>query len=585
MENREIAEVLIEIADLLELQGANPFRVRAYRNGARTVADTSRPLAEMVEAGEDLTELPGIGKDLASYITELIETGESSVLEEAREKVPSSVRELMRIDGVGPKRAMLFYEELGVETVPELEEALEEGEVGQLPGFGPRSLERLRQGIEDYKRHTERFRLSDADRVVAPLLEYMGAAPGLVAVETAGSYRRRVETVGDIDLIVIGDPPEAIMDHFESYPEAARTEIAGPSRGTIVLKNGLHIDLRILPEESYGAALHYFIGSKAHNIAVRKLGIERGLKINEYGVFRVEGTTGGEDEAPDVGEKIGGAREEDIFEAVGMVWVPPELREDRGEIEAALEDDLPDLVVLDDIRGDLHMHSRWSDGEASIEEMARACAERGYEYMAITDHSVAVRVANGLDPKRLEEQWEEIDEVRKRVPEIEIFRGMEVDILPDGSLDLPDEYLDELDLVIVAVHSRMGLPEAEMTDRIIRGISHPAVDILAHPTGRLINRRNPYAVDLERVMEAARERGVALELNSNPARLDLSDVHLRRARELGVRVAVNTDAHRVANLDLMGYGIDQARRGWLEAEDLINSMGLPEFRRWLEREG
>src|SRR5690625_2063017 len=268
-----------------------------------------------------------------------------------------------------------------------------------------------------------------------------------------------------------------------------------------------------------------------------------------------------------------------------MVWVPPELREDRGEIEAALEDDLPDLVVLDDIRGDLHMHSRWSDGEAAIEEMARACAERGYEYMAITDHSVAVRVANGLDPKRLEEQWEEIDEVRKRVPEIEIFRGMEVDILPDGSLDLPDEYLDELDLVIVAVHSRMGMPEAEMTDRIIRGISHPAVDILAHPTGRLINRRNPYAVDLERVMEAARERGVALELNSNPARLDLSDVHLRRARELGVRVAVNTDAHRVANLDLMGYGIDQARRGCLEAEDLINSMGLPEFRRWLEREG
>jgi DNA polymerase (family 10) len=586
-DNVEIAQALREVADLLELQGANYFRVRAYRNGARTVDDLTRPLSELVAEGADLTELPAIGADLASYITELVHTGQLRVLTEARREIPASVAELMHLNGVGPKRAMRFYQELGIESVAELEEALERGEIARLSGFGERSAARLRQAIADYRKHTERFKLLEADQLVAPLLEYMKRAPGLEEVEVAGSYRRRVETIGDIDLLAVGESAEPIMKFFTSYPTTSRVAISGPTRGTIVLRSGLHVDLRILPRRSYGAALHYFTGSKAHNIAVRKLGIERGLRISEYGVFRVKGATGEGSErdggGPESGERIGGEREEEVFDAVGMEWVPPELREDRGEIEAARAGKLPRLVALDDIRGDLQMHSNWSDGENTIEELARACQERGYEYLAITDHSRAVRVANGLDPQRLESQWRELDRVQERVPGIKILRGMEVDILHDGTLDLPDEYLLRLDLVLAAVHTRMGMKQAEMTDRIIKGITHPAVHILAHPTGRLINRREPYQLELEAVLGAAAELGVAVELNAGPDRLDLNDVQARRARELGVKIAIDTDAHSVRTLDFMRYGVDQARRGWLERKDVVNCMSWKALQGWLGR--
>lgn len=370
------------------------------------------------------------------------------------------------------------------------------------------------------------------------------------------------------------------MDHFTAYPTAARVEIAGPTRGTIVLRSGLSVDLRILPRRSYGAALHYFTGSKAHNIAVRKLGIERGLRISEYGIFRVGR---GEKKGKEAGERIGGEREEEVFEAVGMVWVPPELREDRGEVEAALKGKLPHLLTLKDIRGDLQMHTRWSDGKNSVEEMARACQERGYEYMAITDHSRAVAVARGLDPKRLEKQWKEIERARHKVKGIEILRGMEVDILHDGTLDLPDEWLEQLDVVIAAVHTRMGMGRAKMTDRIIKGISHPAVHILAHPTGRIINEREGYQLDLEAVLEAAKAHGVAVELNAQPDRLDLNDTQVRRAKELGVKVSIDTDAHSVETLRFITYGIDQARRGWLEKGDVVNCMTWARLRQWLGR--
>lgn len=579
--NDEIAAALREVADLLELQGANPFRVRAYRNGARTVEESTRPLAELVAEGADLTELPTIGVDLASYITELVRTGRLGVLAEARREVPASVAELMRLGGVGPKRALRFYQELGVQSVAELERALDRGEVARLPGFGERSAERLRQAIADYRRHTERYKLSEADRLVAPLVDYMKRAPGLEEVEVAGSYRRRVETIGDLDLLAVGEPAGPIMEHFTEFPQMKRVELAGPTRGTIVLHSGLRVDLRILPRGSYGAALHYFTGSKAHNIKIRKLGIERGLRISEYGIFRErEGAKG---EGPTSGERIGGEREEEVFQAVGLPWLAPEIREDRGEVEAALEGELPRLITLEDIRGDLQMHTTWSDGTNSIEEMARGCLDRGYEYLAITDHSRAVRIARGLEPKRLEGQWREIDRVRERVPGIRILRGMEIDILRDGSLDLPDEYLARLDLVLVAVHSQFGMGKTEMTDRIIRGISHPGVHLLAHPTGRLINAREPYELELEAVLEAAAELGVAVELNAHPDRLDLSDVQVRRAKELGIEVAIDTDAHSVETLDYMRYGIDQARRGWLERGDVLNCMTWSKLERWLGR--
>jgi len=582
MENIEISDALGETADLLELQHANPFRVRAYRNAARTVGTLTRPLAEMVAEQEDLTELPTIGEDLAGYITEMVRTGHFPLLEEVREELPPALPELMRLAGVGPKRAMRFYEELGVDSVAKLERALEQGKVQKLPGFGARSAERLKQAIADYRKHTARYKLSEADQLVQPLLEYMRRAPGLAEVEVVGSYRRRRETIGDIDLLAVGEKAAEIMAHFTAYPAALRVESAGPTRGSLVLRQGLRVDLRILPHRSYGAALHYFTGSKLHNIAVRKLGIEHGLRISEYGIFRVE-KPAKSGRGKNAGKRIGGAREEEVFRAVGMAWVPPELREDQDEVEAALQDTLPTLVALGDIRGDLQAHTLWSDGENSVEEMARAALERGYQYLAITDHSRAVRVARGLDPKRLEAQWKEIERARDKVAGIHILKGMEVDILHDGSLDLPDTYLERLDLVIVSVHTRMQMTRAQATERIIRGISHPSVHILAHPTGRIINEREGYPLDLEAVLSAAKEHGVAVELNAQPNRLDLNDVQVRRARELGVRVAIDTDSHSTQTLHFMSYGVDQARRGWLEKRDVLNCMTWNQLEKWLKR--
>ncbi|HEX7050877.1 MAG TPA: PHP domain-containing protein [Longimicrobiales bacterium] len=622
MENVEIARVLNEVADLLELKGENRFRVRAYRNAARTVDGMAEPLAQLVEQGADLTEIPSIGEDIAGYIEELVRTGRLRRLEEARKKVPPSLAELMKVEGIGPKRATRFYHELGVKTVAQLERALERGDVERMPGMGARTAERLLRAVRDYRKHVTRFKLSDADQLVRPLVAYMREAPGIEALDVAGSYRRRRETVGDIDLLAVCEKAAPVMEHFAAYPEVARVDSAGGTRGAVVLRTGLHVDLRILKRESYGAALHYFTGSQAHNIAVRKLGIARGLKINEYGVFRV--ARGGREEARraadggagageaatesarggvdvDGGERaktsagrgrkaraggakevrIAGEREEDVFAAVGMDWVPPELREDRGEVEAALAHELPKLLTLDDIRGDLQMHTEWSDGRDTIEAMARACRDRGYQYVAITDHSRAVTVAHGLDAAALRRQWKEIDRVRRRVRGIEILKGIEVDILEDGSLDLPDEVLEQLDVVVAAIHSHMGQSKAKMTDRIIRAIAHPAVDILAHPTGRIINRREPYAVDIDAVLEAAAEHHVAVELNAYPDRLDLDDAQVHRARELGVKIAIDTDSHSTEHLRYMSYGVDQARRGWLEKKDVLNAMTAKGVRRWL----
>ncbi len=584
MENLDIARTLGDLADLLEIQGANPFRIRAYRNAVSTIEGHGRSLEAMVRAGEDLTELPGIGKELAGHIAELVTEGTLAPLERVTRELPRSLVELTHLDGVGPKKARKLFDRLGVRTVDDLAAALDAGRVEELEGFGKRSAEKIARAIEEHRKHVGRFSIEDAEVLVAGVVEHVRGAPGVERVEVAGSLRRRRETIGDVDLLALSDGDGTpVVEHFVSYPDAERVEAAGSTKGNIVLRSGLSIDLRVIPRRSFGAALQYFTGSKEHNVAMRTRAVRHRLRVNEWGVFRMPEGVDPDSLGKEEGERVAGETEEGVYEALGMAWIDPALRENRGEIEAALEGRLPDLVTLEDMRGDLQMHSTWSDGRASVEEMARACKARGYEYMAITDHSQAMAMVGGLTPERARRQWAEIEEVREKVEGFTILRSAEVDILKDGRLDLPDEILAELDLVVVSVHSFMDQDGATMTERVLRAIRHPEVDVLAHPTGRLINRREPFALDVEAVLQAAAELGVAVELNANPNRLDLNDTLVRRARELGVDVVISTDAHAPDGLEHMRYGVDQARRGWLERGDVLNTRSAAELRGWLER--
>ena len=576
MENLEIARVLSQMADLLEIQNANPFRVRAYRNASRMVDAHAVPLRKLVAEGVDLTSLPSIGKDMSAHIVELVESGELAALDELTTQIPRSLIDVMELSGVGPKKARKLWQELGVETIDALEEAAQEGRVATLAGFGVKSEQKILAGIEQFRMHRGRFKISEADQLVLPLLEYLRELDGIEALEVAGSFRRRRETVGDIDLLVITDDPEVAMDRFIHFPKVARVELSGETRGRVALQSGLEVDLRILPRESYGAALVYFTGSKEHNIRLRKRALERGLRLSEYGVFRQDEAAEAEAD-PWAGEQLAGREEKDVYRVVDLEWIPPELREDRGEIEAAAGEGLPELVEIDQIRGDLQMHSTWSDGKNSIEEMLQGCVAKGYEYFALTDHSKALAMTGGLDARRIREQWKEIEDVQARHPEIRILRSQEVDILADGTLDQDEDVLEELDLVVVSVHSRFELPAAEQTRRIIRALEHPRVHILAHPTGRLINKRPPFDLDIDEILHCAKENRVLVELNAHPERLDLKDTHLMRARELGLGVVISTDAHRVQHLDLMRYGVEQARRAWLGPADIVNTQALEPF--------
>lgn len=589
MENVQIAKILTEVADLLEIQGEiNPFRIRAYRNAVHTVEEHGTPLRKIVDEGGDLTELPAIGKDMARHITELVTTGQLSILDDVTQVVPRSLVELTRLSGVGPKRVRKLWKELGVETIDELAEVAAEGLVAELDGFGKKTQDRIIESIERLQQRQDRFRLAAADEYVQPLVEYLAGSEDVQRIEVAGSYRRRKETVGDVDLLVIADSYDEIMERFASYPQVAIVDKAGGTRGTVHLASGLQVDLRIVPADCYGAAMVYFTGSKEHNIELRKRALERSLSISEYGVFRVldgedaEGsgeTTRGEISTTgrELGERIAGVTEEEVYATVGLPWIPPVLREARGEIAAAEAGDLPDLVQTGDLRGELHMHTDWSDGRNTIEEMVEACIEQGYEYAAITDHSKALAMTGGLDAEKLRRQWDAIEEVQARYPDFRILRGMEVDILRDGELDLEDDMLEQLDVVIASVHSRFEMDPAEQTARILRAVRHPAVNLLGHPTGRLINRREPMKFALDEVLHAAAENGVAVEINSHPARLDLRDVHLMEARRLGIPVSINTDAHRTGELDLTRYGVDQAQRAWLEPGQVLNARPLDEL--------
>jgi DNA polymerase (family 10) len=604
MENVEIARTLEDVADLLEIQGANPFRVRAYRNAARTVEEHPVPMRKLVAEGADLTELPGVGEDISKYIHEMVDTGGLSVLDGLTKEVPYTLIAIGRLPGVGPKKTRKLWEELDVETVDELEEAARAGRVRELEGFGEKSEEKILKGIEAFRRHQGRFKISEADQLVVPLLEWLRAVPNVDRIEVAGSYRRRKETVGDIDLLAISDESGPLMKRFTSYDRVEEVLASGETKGSVRLSGGLQVDLRILSAKSYGAALVYFTGSKEHNVRLRQRGIDRGLRISEYGVFEVgkaagkKGVRGGgkaaagrgaeaesasEERDPWEGKFVAGADEEQVYAAVDLPWIPPELREDRGEIQAAEEGRLPKLITLEDLRGDLQMHSTWSDGKDSIEAMLEGCAARGYEYFALTDHSQSLAMTGGMDEAKLRKQWKEMDKVVARHDEIRLFRSMEIDILADGSLDLSDEMLAELDIVLVSIHSRFDLPAEKQTERLLAAVRHPEVDILAHPTGRLINQRDPYEFDLDAVLEAAAEAGIAVELNAHPDRLDLKDTHLMKARALGIPIVIDTDSHRTQDLDLIRYGIDQARRAWLTKEDVLNTRSLDDFMAWLDR--
>lgn len=578
MENEAIARVLEEVADLLEIRNENPFRVRAYRNAARTVETQTTPIRRLIEDGADLTELQGIGKEMASHLRELVTEGRLTFREQLLEEVPLSLLELMRLPGVGPKKANRFWKALGITTIEELETAAKAGFLAEIPGFGAKSTEKLLAGIQEYRQHAQRLALYEAERLVEPLLAHLRSVPQVLELEVAGSYRRRKETIGDIDLVAVADESMPVMEAFRAYPAVRAVLMSGDTRSSITLGSGLQVDLRVVPRDCFGAALLYFTGSKEHNVKLRRRAVERGLTISEYGVFEVV-----EDHPELEGRRRGGREESEIYRAVGLPWIPPELREDRGEIEAAEKGPIPRLIDLDDLRGDLHMHSTWSDGKSTIEEMVAACLERGYEYMVISDHSKALAMTNGLDATRLRKQWREIDEVRKRHPKIHILRSMEVDILADGSLDLEDEMLEGLDLVLTSLHSRFELPEAEQTERVLRALEHPQVNVFCHPTARLINRRKPVDMDVDRVLRRAAELGVALELNAHPMRLDLKDTHLARARELGCKIVISTDAHHTKDLEVMRFGIDQARRAGLRASDVLNTRSFGKLREGFAR--
>lgn len=582
--NAAAAARLVRLADLLEIEGANAFRVRAYRAAAETIAAHPEALSELVRAGADLTALKGIGKDLAAALTALYRDGELPALADVSKRVPAGLLDVVRVPGVGPKRAAALWRELGVTSLDDLERVAHEGRVATLAGFGIKTQAKVLAGVAVVRRQRGRTRLADAEAAVAPLLEAVRDAVGVERVELAGSLRRGRETVADVDMLAIASDARGAMGALREHPDVAEVLGSGETKTSVRLENDLQVDLRVVPAESFGAAWQYFTGSKAHNVALRQRAIARGMRLSEYGLFRhaADGETG---------ERVAGDAEPGVYRALGMAWVPPELREDRGEIAAAAEDRLPRLVDIADIRGDLHLHSTWSDGAADVRSLRRACADRGYAYMALTDHSQALRMTGGLDADKLARQWAELDEIEAEeradgeAASPVLLRGLEVDILRDGTLDLDDDWLERLDLVIVSVHGHLDLPQAEQTERVIRALQHPRVHLLAHPTGRLLGVREGMAIDLDAVFEAAAAHGVAVECNASPYRLDLGDVDLMRARAAGCCVAIDTDAHAVSGLAEMRFGVLTARRAWLGAEHVVNAWPLERLRAFLAKAG
>ncbi len=569
MKNAEIAEIFEEIADMLEFLGDNPFRIRAYRNAARALFDLEDPVEEVAKGGvEALERIPGIGHDLALKILEYLETGKVKKHEELKAKVPRGVLEVMRVPGVGPKTAKLLYEKLGVDSLEAFRKALLSGEVLKLPGFGEKKRERLLKNLDLVEAASKRWPLGAVLYEARELLRLLKELPEVEAAEIAGSARRYKETVGDLDFLAATREGAKVAEAFTKLAPVKAVYALGPGKATVYISPGIQVDLKIVPPESFGAGLQYFTGSKAHDIHLRRIAQQMGLKLNEYGVWRGE-------------ERIAGATEEEVYAALGMDWIPPPMREDLGEIELAQKHALPRLVTLEAIRGDLQVHSKWSDGKHTLEELARFAAELGYEYLAVTDHSPAVRVAGGVPPEKMKERIAEIQRVNEKTGgKPYLIAGAEVDILPDGSLDYPDEVLAELELVLVSIHSRFSMDEEAMTKRILRAIENPYVHVLAHPTARLIGRRAPIKADWERIFARMKELGKAVEIDGYYDRMDLPDVLARRARELGLPFTLSTDAHQKDHLRFMELAVGNAQRAWLGPGQVLNTRPLKELLAW-----
>ncbi|MBN2058411.1 MAG: DNA polymerase/3'-5' exonuclease PolX [Candidatus Saganbacteria bacterium] len=570
MENQEFADIFWQVAEFLELKEDNPFKIRAYRKAAQAIESLPHNLEDIYAKGgfNALKEISGIGQHLAEKIEEKIKTGKVAVHEKLAKDFPAGFIELAEVQGMGPKTALLLYKKLKIDSLAKLEKAAKSGQLSKLPGFGAKKADNILRGIELKKKSHGRFLLDDATAHAELLCEDLGRLKEVKQLLVCGSLRRGKETVGDLDLLVVSARPEKVMDHFSKLAAVSQVLAKGRTKSSVILKNGMQADLRVVEERAFGSAAHYFTGSKDHNIRIRQLAQKKGWKVSEYGLFKGK-------------KQLAGRTEADLYKKMGYDYIPPELRENRGEFAAAAAGNLPRLVELKDIKGDLHMHSTASDGANSIEEMAQAAKKLGYEYIAITDHTESTRIAHGLTEKEVLKHIQKIKAANRKVKGIEILAGSEVDIKPDGSMDYSDEVLAQLDIVLAAVHSRFKMPKQEMTERVIKALENKYVNILVHPTGRLLNEREAYEIDMEAVLQAAKKHKKMIEINAHPRRLDLTDINCMRARELGIRLAISTDAHSTDQLELMKYGVITARRGWLEKKDVANTLPLAQLKKLL----
>ncbi len=568
MKNKEVAEIFRKVAALLEIKGDNPYRIRAYQRAAQNIEALTVDVEELAARGK-LERIPGIGKDLAQKIKEILETGTLQKYEELKREIPPELLKFLEIPGFGPKKAKIVYEKLGIKTIEELEKACLEHRLARLPGFGPKTEENILKGIKLLKQKRGRLPLGLVLPWAEELVSLLKKKSPVDRIDVAGSIRRRRETVKDIDILVTSKNPLKVMEIFVSLPMVEEVLLQGETKTSVRLKQGIQVDLRVVDPECYGAALAYFTGSKAHNIRIRELGVQRGLKINEYGIFKGQ-------------NRIGGREEEEVFAAVGLPWIPPELREDRGEIEAAQAGTLPRLVGYDEVLGDAHVHSKFSDGSASIEEIAAYARKLGLKWVGICDHSQGLKVAGGVPIEKIMEKKKAIEAFNKRSKDVKLLCGTEVDILADGKLDYPDEILKEFDLVIASIHSGFKQGEENLTQRIVAAMKNPFVHCIGHPTGRLLGEREPYPLDMERIISTAKETKTALEINAYYKRLDLNDIHARAAKEAGVKLLIGTDAHITDQMSYLHLGVAVARRGWCEKDDILNTLNYRQFKKYLK---
>ncbi len=570
--NSEISDKFRKVARLLSIEGANQFRVRSYRDAAQKIDNLSQNVSEMVARDEDLTKISGIGESIAEKIEEIVQTGSLKQLDEITQRVPETLEELLDIGGLGPERVRDLHEKLGIDSADDLEEAVEKQQIRELKGFGKKTEQKIQNELEKGDKQKSKYMLKRAQEYTEPLLKYLQSLDEVNDVEVAGSYRRKKETVGDIDILATCEDRKKVIDHFVDYEDVAGVESKGTTKSTVYLRSGLQVDLRLMDKQSYGAALLYFTGSAQHNIRLRERAQDRDLKINEYGVY-----------PEDSEQPVAGETEEEVYASVDLDYMVPEMREDRGEIPLAETGDLPDLVTRDDLRGDLQMHTEATDGNASIRQMAEKAKELGHEYIAITDHSKRVTVAQGLNAAELENHLEKIEEVSDSMEDFHILKSCEVDILEDGSLDLPDEVLQELDMVLCCIHYHRGLSQSKQTSRYIKVIEHPLCNVIGHPTGREIHKRGEMDLDMEKVMDAAAANNVFLEVNSTPRRLDLNDIYCTMAKERGIKLTISTDSHSTDELLNIQFGLNQARRGWLTANDVVNTRSLDNVLKMMEK--